>query len=297
MLKQRKIMSAQADDPNAHVRSYLDYYISLPSAPNYAVMIEGPWGIGKTFLTKTLLSTLIQEPQKYVYVSLYGLSSPEQLDDALFGAFYRIFDSFGAKMVMGVVRGGLKALRADPEIKRSDFLSKCYADLYVFDDLERCIMPVQQALGHINQIVEHSGGKVVILANEAVLKKEAEYKAVKEKVVGKTLIVQPDIDAALTHFLKQVQFTVARSFLEENSVAIRTTFEFSNTQNFRILQQSLWDFERFFGVLISKQTSNAEAMETLLTHFLAYSFELKSGGLDDDQIRRDGDKFKEILWD
>jgi KAP family P-loop domain len=295
MLQQGKIMSAQADDPNAHIGSYLDYYISLPSAPNYAVMIEGPWGIGKTFLTKKLLSSRIQEPQKYVYVSLYGLSSLEQLDDALFGAFYRIFDSFGAKMVMGVVRGGLKAFRADPEFKRSDFLAKCYADLYVFDDLERCNMPVQQALGHINQIVEHSGGKVVILANEAELKKSKEYMAVKEKVVGKTLVVQPVVDAVLTHFLGQVQSNSARSFLADNFAVIRTTFELSNTQNFRLLQQSLWDFDRLFSALAPKQIGNTEAMETLLTHYLAYSFELKSGGLGNDQIRRDADKFEDIF--
>jgi KAP family P-loop domain len=288
-------MSTPEDDPNAHIQSYLDYYISLSSAPNYAVMIEGPWGIGKTFLTKKLLSTRMQEPQKYVYVSLYGLSSPEQIDDALFGAFHQMFDSFGGKMVMGVVRAGLKWLRADPEFKRSDFLSRCHADLYVFDDLERCNMPVQQALGHINQIVEHSGGKVIILANEAVLKKEIGYKTVKDKVVGKTLVVQLVIDTALTHFLEQVQSTAARSFLTENSAAIRTTFELSKTQNFRILQQSLWDFERLFGVLVSKQVGNAEAMETLLKHFLAYSFELKSGGLDDDQIRRDADRFEDIF--
>ncbi|WP_167400432.1 P-loop NTPase fold protein [Gluconacetobacter entanii] len=34
-------------DPAA--RAYLDYYLDRPGNPDFAVMLEGPWGSGKSF--------------------------------------------------------------------------------------------------------------------------------------------------------------------------------------------------------------------------------------------------------
>jgi predicted ATPase len=49
---------AKADDPqepNQHIWEYLKFYISMKHAPYFAVMIDGAWGIGKTYLVKKFL--------------------------------------------------------------------------------------------------------------------------------------------------------------------------------------------------------------------------------------------------
>jgi hypothetical protein len=34
---------------DAAAREYLDYYLDLPDDRDFAVMLEGPWGSGKSF--------------------------------------------------------------------------------------------------------------------------------------------------------------------------------------------------------------------------------------------------------
>ncbi|PZE10334.1 hypothetical protein DMX10_26405 [Pseudomonas sp. 57B-090624] len=45
---------AQQPTQNSHIRDYLKHYLSLEHSPYYAVLISGEWGIGKTFLAKSM---------------------------------------------------------------------------------------------------------------------------------------------------------------------------------------------------------------------------------------------------
>ena len=72
-------------DRNQQVKAYLTYYIAFSYPPHFAVLLNGPWGIGKTFLLKEFLKPLAGE-MKCVYVSLYGLTSFDEIDDAIFRA-------------------------------------------------------------------------------------------------------------------------------------------------------------------------------------------------------------------
>ena len=40
------------NDKNKHVKDFLDYYLNFSREPKYAVMLNGAWGTGKTFLIK-----------------------------------------------------------------------------------------------------------------------------------------------------------------------------------------------------------------------------------------------------
>ncbi|MBR1179875.1 hypothetical protein JQ617_38315 [Bradyrhizobium sp. KB893862 SZCCT0404] len=143
---------------NKQVWDYLDYYLSLAHSPRYAVLISGPWGVGKTHLLKAFLREKFGEDAKaYIYVSLYGLSNLDEIDDALFQAAFPALTGTGAKVVGRVAKAGLKFLKFDPgDWNIKEFLSKFNAKIYVFDDLERCEAPINSVLGYINQFVEHA---------------------------------------------------------------------------------------------------------------------------------------------
>jgi hypothetical protein len=276
-------------DKNKHIRDYLSYYISLSHAPHYAVMITGPWGIGKTFLIKKLLAERFKDGKEYIYLSLYGLSSRDDLDVALFQAAYPLLGSktvkVGARLSMAALKTLSKFYHVElPDFKVSDLASRPTAVLYVFDDLERCAMPINTVLGYINEFVEHDDQKVVIVANEQGLESE-EYKTRKEKLIGKTLEMQSTFDEALAYFTTLIDSVQAKSFLEAKRAEIASVYQQSGLNNLRILQQTMWDFERFFVALTERHREKDEAITVLLRSFFALSFEFKAGRLRQEHLK------------
>jgi KAP family P-loop domain len=283
-----------ANDPNQHVSEYLAYYIGFKQTPRYAVMLNGKWGAGKTFQVKKIVGELLAsqslpDKKRYVLVSLYGLKTPQEIDDAMVAALYPWTDNDGVRIAASVGRAILKHAKIDiPELKSGDLINRMSADVFIFDDLERCTMPVTTALGYINQLVERDGCKVIVLANEEeIFKKDNEdkYRLGKEKLIGKTLEVEPDFNSAFNEFLKEITDQNAKHLYELKQTGIEQIYDQSTLKNLRILQQTLWDFERVYKLVDEKHRANTDAMDHLLRHFLALSFELKAGNISSDDLK------------
>lgn len=267
-------------DPNKHIREYLSYYIELQHAPHYAVLLTGVWGIGKTFLIRQILNDYYKNREsKYIYLSLYGLSSYEDLDRALRNAIFPILDNKAAVVGTKVVKAALEAVKVRMDLNWDDFTTKFKDALYVFDDLERCALPMQKVMGYINQFVEHDRCKVVIVANEEAIKEQLEYRERREKTVGQVLEVQSSIDDALTYFLTKIKDVETKEFLRAKSNQIIDLFAQSNLRNLRVLQQTLWDFERLHKLIAPKSRNCEAGMRVLLNLLFALSFDVKSGKL------------------
>src|ERR1700693_1551691 len=109
---------------NDHVLEYLTYYCALPHPPHYAVMVSGPWGVGKTYLVKRFLNRHFEESKRPIYVSLYGLSTIDEIDAALFQAIYPALGWKTTKVGVRVGKTLLKKFGLDPDIKAADLISK-----------------------------------------------------------------------------------------------------------------------------------------------------------------------------
>lgn len=288
-------------EQNSHVSEYLGYYLGFTKPPGYAVMVTGRWGAGKTFLIKRLLEGWSGEQpaqkagfgrwfgggsrRRHVIVSLYGLRSPQEIDEAMVAALYPWTTDDGVRIVASVGKAVLKHAKLDlPQFKASDLVNRMSADVFVFDDLERCRMKVVETFGYINQLVERDGCKVVVLANEAELQGEDGYAKGKEKLVGKTLFVEPDFRAAFAAFLESIEDAATKAFFLQNREVVRLAHEQSSFGNLRLLQQTMWDFERVFRVIGEAHRGEARAMSHLLRLFFALSFELKGGTLNPDDM-------------
>lgn len=154
------------------------------STYQYAVMIDGEWGCGKTYLIENKIKKLFDEGEPcagltYIYVSLYGIASVEALSAAVTAAYFsaiiprtgnilnlltafglpafQIIEHTGFALTAGMKR--ISKLLRDKHVE----LEKCF---FVFDDLERCRMPGIDVLGYINRLMEHNKCKVLIVANE-----------------------------------------------------------------------------------------------------------------------------------
>jgi hypothetical protein len=93
----------------------------------------------------------------------------------VFQAAFLAFTGTAAKVAGRVAKAGLKFLKLDPDIGTSRNSSTVEAKVYVFDDLERCLAPINKVLGYINQFVEHGDAKVIVLANEKEIGSDEDY--------------------------------------------------------------------------------------------------------------------------
>lgn len=159
--------------------------------------------------------------------------------------------------------------------------------ILVFDDLERSSMKIEDALGFINQFVEHDGYRVIILANESSLLSTPEigFKKIKEKVVGRTFQIQPDVEGAVQHFLTESSSRAANEVLDKNKPQLLGIFNRAGYQNLRQLRQAIFDFCDLWDNLDKKQISTNEKFQRqLVNDCITLSIEYRSGTLTSEDI-------------
>lgn len=266
-----------ANDPNKHIREYLRYYLGLTNSPGYAVMIRGPWGIGKTFLIRKILADQFADDKSCIYVSLYGVEKPEEIDAAILATMYPILGTKVAKVTGRLLNAASKYFRIDGALTLNDVIDQTTTAAYVFDDIERSSMNSDAIFGYINQFVEHAGCRVILVANESELEKTEGYRAKREKLVGHTLEAKSEIKDALEAFLQDIADTEVREHLRTVQGQIADLYRQGEVNNLRVLKQTLWDFERFYRAIEPHHRQHARAMLDILRLLFALSFEFKLG--------------------
>lgn len=177
------------------IKGIIIEYLRNPKA-EYAVMIDGDWGSGKTyFLTHSLMEIIEtidngkDKRRKYAYVSLYGAKSIDEVSKEI------VFQYFGKKnkkkveaadavmeTASNILTASLGAVNIDLS-KMKDTLAKINIDNWIicFDDLERCSLSINEILGYMNRLVEHNKCKVIILANEKEIGKTSLNQRLEDK--------------------------------------------------------------------------------------------------------------------
>ena len=289
---------------NDHVREFLRYYCHLEKAPEYAVLLTGPWGSGKTWFIRNLLTSVLPKPTDYLYVSLYGMQSFEDIESEYFRLLHPMLASKPVRLLGRLTKGILKtAISFDidgdgksdgsvtlgvPNEGLLERIKLSEGRLLVFDDLERCSIPIQDLLGYINQCVEHSGFKAIIIANETeILRREessslnlSAYRRIKEKLVGRSFEIAPELDTALDHFANDLASPVGQKAVKANLESVSDAYARSGYKNLRMLRHSLWDFDRLCQGLQSEISENRDLIKNLVAVYLAYSFEVRSGTIE-----------------
>jgi hypothetical protein len=292
---------ADAAKANSEIIAFLDYYTDRDRDFDFAVLLSGPWGSGKTHLLKSYLQTA---PVKPLYVSLYGMTHTSQIEEQFYRQIHPFLASKGMKVVGAIARAAVKGtLKVDlngdgkedgtwsaglPEIDLTKELGNPRERLLVFDDLERCQMTVSEVLGYINSFVEHDGLKAILVANEQELLRRADqrYADVKEKLIGQTLRVTAPVEDAYTTFLETIIDPVTKAFLEKHRSEVLDVHRAGGENNLRVLKQALWDFERISRHCLARHWAKDAAMAKALSVVIALSLEHRSGRLADGQITR-----------
>jgi hypothetical protein len=170
---------------------------------NYAVMIDGEWGCGKTYFIRENLQDKLEKHEKereekdrenkarrVVYVSLYGVKSLEEVSKQMLmesylaktgkakGILKKSAEAAGTMLpiIFDIIKPAVGVEMDSENISKAigGFLS-VKDSILIFDDLERCDCPVNEVLGYINTFVEHDGMKVIIVANQKEIGKRTYF--------------------------------------------------------------------------------------------------------------------------
>jgi len=262
---------------NQHITDALNSYLDKNHKTHHALMLTGEWGCGKTYFIQKFIETANSLPpyeahikglENCHYISLYGIQTLEDLEKKLFLAFYpKKANSRQALSAVDKVKLSAHFISVSLSPAKffktaSDFSKNISNSILIFDDLERCAIPVEALFGFINQLVEHNGQKVILIANEDKLKeKSAEqnsegekthsYAEIKEKLVGTTLKLQNSSAAVLDHFIAEMEEGDAKACVEQNKAYILDIFTKLEINNYRSLRQALYDFSCLLNEVVN----------------------------------------------
>ncbi len=254
---------------NENIVNFLNGYMMNPD-PQYAVLLKGKWGCGKTHFINHWIDAYKGNPTteqvlESVYVSLYGLSDTKQITTAINRVICPILYGKAAKAgkVLAKIASAM-VLKHEVDLNYDgisdlsinigiDSLSKFKSNdslanskkLLIFDDLERCDIPMKKLLGYLNFFVEQCNCHLIVIGDEDKIA-EGENKKIfgefKEKTIGREFEIATDIHSALDTFVNQ---TPKNDFVVGHQEQIEKFFAMTECDNLRILRQALWDFARF----------------------------------------------------
>lgn len=243
---------------------------------DYAILINGKWGSGKTYYLKNDFKKSIGE-KKITYVSLNGIKTTEQISTNLLLSYYKI----GNKVEMGVdllstliQMGGsyfkigfIKNMFSSVQNIIQNTTINFSNQILIFDDIERASesLRINEILGFIHSnFVEDKGFNVILVCDEEKIKDQDTYKITKEKVVRRTLEFTKDVETFFPNYVSTLIYDESyKIFLTSEKNQIIRLFKKAKIENIRTYNFIFEIFAQIHSCLFS--TSYSKHLSNLLT--------------------------------
>ena len=234
------------------IESILDYIRS--DYTDYAIMINGEWGSGKTYFWNNKIRPKIENMSVNgrrltpIYMSLYGISNLEEISKKIFIETTQLMDknlkkfmnASGVNAIPEYAKTGLDmanffgVTQNGDKIDYSDFFSTDDKVL-CFDDLERANVDVIDILGYINNFVEHDHIKTIIICNEKELSTKLKSSNLEMKTFIATYLLdkQGELNTTDKPMVEKIQNKIEHVFDKANDYErikeklIGETFEYA----------------------------------------------------------------------
>ncbi len=252
------------------VESILDYIRS--DYTDYAIMINGEWGSGKTYFwnhkIRPKIETMQLNGKKYtpIYMSLYGISNLEEISKKIFiettqlmdKNLKRFMDTNGVTSIPEYAKTGLDMANFFGVTQNGDRID--YKEFFstddkvlCFDDLERANVDVIDILGYINNFVEHDHIKTIIICNEKELSTKLKNSNLEMKTFIATYLLDKENKLNINTdkpMVERIQDTIEYVFDKANDYErikeklIGETFEYAPEFNY-IINGLLMRYEKY----------------------------------------------------
>jgi len=292
------------------IEEYLDSYLGKDN-PNYAILLTGKWGCGKTHFIKKIIEKYSEEEheeekkdetikiKKPLYISLFGHNSTKSIHTELKKQISPLLHSKSVKFLKELFKSTLRTAikfnfdydgdgKTDGSVKYN--LDPDLLDLFlkrngkitgkriiVFDDLERCKIKLEELLGFINSFIEHSSCHVIIIADEEKLPLESKntYLEFKEKLIRHTFKLGSDPRGVIEDTFNELQLKDDPKI----KLIIQGVFNHSKHENLRKLNAGMVEYHRFSSLFKNKygaHESYNSFYSGLFIHFLITYFEINN---------------------
>ncbi len=234
------------------VESILDYVRS--DYTDYAIMLNGEWGSGKTHFWNNKIRKKIESLQlngkRYttIYMSLYGISNLEEISKKIFIETTQLMDKNlrkfmdvnGQTTIPEYAKTGIDMANFFGVTQNGDRVD--YGEFFstddkvlCFDDLERANVDVIDILGYINNFVEHDHIKTIIICNEKELSTKLKSSNLEMKTFIATYLLdkQDELNKTDKPMVEKIQDKIEHVFDKANDYErikeklIGETFEYA----------------------------------------------------------------------
>ena len=267
---------------------------------DYANMINGRWGAGKTYFINTIMRSIIHATgKKLFYVSLNGVKT---FDDVVCQIVFGSKGSFMAEVrescvvplcekylpkatarfllsncqnVIGAVGGNTDSIWS----RMDDFLPD--RSIVFIDDVERVEQErvLKQLMGKVHEEFVGKGYHVVYVGDESAIKFLQEFNKVKEKYIRHTYLFSLDVSAIVDMFISSYSIgSKDRRHAELCKESLKNFANRVNIQNARTIKRILDDF-LFLSSQIGDETLLSQIAEILLHRIAPIVNELATGRL------------------
>ncbi|HPC43494.1 MAG TPA: P-loop NTPase fold protein, partial [Spirochaetota bacterium] len=204
-----------------HIIEIIQEYVQTNDT-DYALMINGKWGSGKTYFIKNHLMKSLTA-NKPIYVSFNGLNKIENISTKILISYFNIDEkiNLGIDVIQTLLElgdeikylnvitkatQGIKAIYKKIKFKRLELSNS----VIFIDDLERISseIKIEDVLGYLNNnFIEHNKIKVVLICDEEVLEKRENgttpYLKIKEKLINRSVIFTLDVNEFIPDYLRE----------------------------------------------------------------------------------------------
>lgn len=213
----------------------IEEYIRKPYT-DYAVMINGEWGSGKTHFWNNKLRKRIEvitnkagKTYKTIYISLYGINSIEEISKKIFletnpvitKTLKKFVEHTDGNVIPEYVKTGVDIANLYGTMQvdggKIDFAKMFTTDdkVLCFDDLERANIDIIDILGYINNFVEHDGIKTILICNEKELAIKFKNNNIEMKTLIATLMLEKESKGKKAELIDTIDEPVANKLEEK----------------------------------------------------------------------------------
>ena len=252
---------------NEHIENYCIEYIENEVNPQFAILIKGEWGCGKTFFINNLISRYKKKGQKIqsseiVYISLFGIGQLSEIDERLFQKMHPILSSEQFKYTTGFIRHAINAgikissagtidisgfdLIPRQKIKTNELKKK----LIIVDDIERTSLYPSQIFGYFSEYLYQLNMKLIFIGNDDKITKTTDdkddYQKIKEKTIGVEFTIKPEIEKAVDFFVKELLLDNDMEYIRNNCLEAISILD---CKNLRTVRQCLYNLKLLYMAL------------------------------------------------
>jgi len=268
-----------------------DYLTSDNS--DYAIMINGDWGCGKTYYIKKSLFEKIKSIDSFIkgkknvalkyeplYVSLYGVSD---ISDVLYKIQLEL-NSWLKSKTWTIARTGINKLSPFSKVSVSKEDEKSFLSIFniqknrvlFFDDLERIDydkLSISSVLGQINHFTEQDNLKVIIICNST--KTAGIFSEINEKTIRFSCEYNPRLEDVYDKMILDYKSSYIK-FLKTHKQIIINIFSIAKYKNLRTLRFILDIFQKVYHQ-VKGNDYEEDILNRLLFFVTIYSVEYKNG--------------------